>query len=249
RVPPRHLGRAGHGQRRGCRSDQGGDCPDQDREHQGNCRAKDQAPAAAQRARDQAPGPPAPGEGAPRGCPPGCPGQGRPPQEPCRAVSGENPLKTDSMPGDIYTEPVDFDLDTLRNLGPLRALAGTWEGQGRDLHPVAAGSLAEPYIERMIFEPIDPQTNGPQLLYGLRYHLHINNLDEQLPFHEQVGYWLWEPATKPLLQTVAIPRGLVAMASGVAEPDARTFTVKAVLGSATAGIISARFLDANFKTV
>src|SRR5262249_32297393 len=98
-------------------------------------------------------------------------------------------------------------------------------------------------------EPIDPQTNGPQLLYGLRYHLHINKLDEQLTFHEQVGYWLWEPATKTLLQTVAIPRGLVAMASGVAEPDARTFTVKAVLGSATAGIISARFLDANFKTV
>jgi hypothetical protein len=100
----------------------------------------------------------------------------------------------------------------------------------------------------MVLEPIDPQTNGPQLLYGLRYHAHINN-DELLTFHDQVGYWLWEPATGTILQTVAIPRGQVAMASGTAERDARTFTVKATLGSPTAGIVSGRFLDENFKTL
>lgn len=153
------------------------------------------------------------------------------------------------MGRDIYTEPEDFDVDTLRNLGPLAALAGVWEAQGLDTHPVAEGGEDEPYRERMVFEPIDPQTNGPQLLYGLRYHVHVNKLDEVLTFHDQVGYWLWEPATKTILQTLAIPRGQVSMATGRAEPDARRFTVKATLGSPTAGIISAPFLHENFRTL
>lgn len=155
------------------------------------------------------------------------------------------------MAHDIYTEPEDIDLETLRNLGPLAALAGTWEGEGTDTHPVAEGTEDEGFRERMVFEPIDPQPNGPQLLYGLRYHLHVDKLDadEVLTFHDQVGYWLWEPATKTLLQTLAIPRGQVAMAMGTAEPDARTFTVKATLGSPTAGIVSAPFLHENFRTV
>ena len=153
------------------------------------------------------------------------------------------------MVRDIYTEPTPLDVDTLRNLGPLAAMAGVWEGQGLDTHPVAEGGEDEPYRERMVFEPIDPQTNGPQLFYGLRYHVHVNKLDEVLTFHDQVGYWLWEPATRTLLQTLAIPRGQVAMATGTAEPDARRFTVKATLGSPTAGIVSAPFLHENFRTL
>lgn len=153
------------------------------------------------------------------------------------------------MARDIYTEPEDIDLDTLRNLGPLAPLAGSWEGQGVDTHPVADGTEDEPFRERIVLEAIDPQPNGPQLLYGLRYHIHINKLDEPLTFHDQVGYWLWEPATKTLLQTLTIPRGQVAMAMGTAEPDARQFTVKATLGSPVAGIVSAPFLHENFRTV
>jgi hypothetical protein len=114
---------------------------------------------------------------------------------------------------------------------------------------VAEGTKDEPYRERMAFEPIDPQLNGPQLLYGLRYHIHINKLDEALTFHDQVGYWLWEPATGTILQTVAIPRGQVALATGTAEPSARRFTVKATLGSPVAGIVSAPFLHENFRTL
>src|SRR5215470_6282377 len=163
-----------------------------------------------------------------------------------RSRPDERPSGTEGR--DIFTEPDGFDVDTLRNLGPLAPLAGTWEGSGVDRHPVAAGAKTEAYRERMVFEAIDPQTNGPQLLYGLRYHFHINN-DELLTFHDQVGYWLWEPATGTLLQTLAIPRGQVALAQGTAEPDARTFTVKAALGSPTAGIVSGRFLDENFRTL
>ena len=153
------------------------------------------------------------------------------------------------MEHDIYTEPEDFDLDTLRNLGPLAALAGTWEGQGLDTHPVAEGGEDEPYRERMVFEPIDPQLNGPQLLYGLRYHVHVVRPGEVATFHDQVGYWLWEPATRTVIQTLAIPRAQVAMASGTAEPDAREFELTARLGSETFGICSGPFLHRAFRTV
>ena len=32
------------------------------------------------------------------------------------------------FPKDIYTEPFSVDVNTLANLGPLRAMAGVWEG-------------------------------------------------------------------------------------------------------------------------
>ncbi len=149
---------------------------------------------------------------------------------------------------DIYTEPDDVDLDTLSNLGPLRQLAGTWEGAGTDVHPVADGGEDEPYRERIVFEPIDPQLNGPQLLYGLRYHQHVNKLTEPLTFHDQLGYWLWEPKTGVLVQTLAIPRAQVAMAAGKAKPDAKRFTVRAAAGHLHWGIRSAPFLEKNFRT-
>jgi hypothetical protein len=150
---------------------------------------------------------------------------------------------------DIYTEPAQIDLETLRNLGPLAPLAGTWEGVGLDTHPVAEGTADDRYHERIVFEAIDPQPNGPQLLYGLRYHVFITKPGEAATFHDQIGYWLWEPATRALLQTLAIPRGQVALASGFADPTARRFTVKATLGAPTAGIVSAPFLHENFRTL
>lgn len=152
------------------------------------------------------------------------------------------------MPPDIYAEPAKVDLNTLLNLGPLTPLAGTWEGTGTDHHPVASGGEDTPYRERVVFEPLDPQLNGPQLLYGLRYHLHVNELDEALTFHDQLGYWLWEPAQKTLIQTLAIPRAQVAMASGTAGPEARSFTVRAEVGDKSFGICSAPFLERSFRT-
>ena len=39
------------------------------------------------------------------------------------------------FPEDIYTEPSNVDVDTLKNLGPLRGMAGIWEGvAGADVH-------------------------------------------------------------------------------------------------------------------
>ena len=151
---------------------------------------------------------------------------------------------------DIYTEPSNIDVDTLKNLGPLAAMAGVWRGaEGLDIKPKAEGPKQQAFVERMELQPIDPQTNGPQLLYGLRYHTHIVKPGQVKTYHEQLGYWLWESATGALIQTLTIPRGLTAMAVGNAQADAKTFELAAACGSETYGICSNAFLDHAFKTV
>lgn len=151
---------------------------------------------------------------------------------------------------DIYTEPNNIDIHTLNNLGPLRRMAGVWKGDtGLDVKPKAAGPKNQTFVERIELQPIDPVTNGPQLLYGLRYHTHITKPDQIKTYHEQVGYWLWEPATETVIHTLTIPRGLVAMAAGHAKPDAEHFVLKAQQGLEDWGICSAPFLGHAFKTV
>ena len=153
------------------------------------------------------------------------------------------------FPDDIFTEPEDVDPDTLANLGPLRRMAGVWEGRkGVDVNPKSEGPQRREYIERIELQPIDPQANGPQLFYGLRYHIHILATDEDATFHDQVGYWLWEPATGLVMQTLTIPRGQVAIASGRASPDAASLIVSATRGQTEYGICSTTFLEYAFRT-
>jgi hypothetical protein len=152
------------------------------------------------------------------------------------------------FPEDIFTEP-DVDPDTLANLGPLRRLAGVWESaKGVDLNPKADGPERRQYIERIDMQPIDAQTNGPQLFYGLRYHIHINTPEEAITFHDQTGHWLWEPATGLVLQSLSIPRGQAALASGFAKPDDMRLVVTATRGQTNYGICSNDFLEYAFRT-
>lgn len=154
------------------------------------------------------------------------------------------------MPTDIYAEPQNIDVNTLSNLGPLRAIAGVWQGvQGLDVKPKAEGAKKQAFVERLELQPIDPVTNGPQLLYGLRYHTHITKPDTVKTYHEQVGYWLWEKTTSTVIHTLTIPRGLVAMAAGQAAEDASSFELEAKEGLETFGICSVPFLKQAFNTV
>ena len=153
-----------------------------------------------------------------------------------------------NIPDDIFTEP-EASPDTLANLGPLRRLAGVWESdQGVDVSPKADGPERRVYREHIRMEPIDSQANGPQLLYGLRYHIHINTPEEAITFHDQVGYWLWEPATGLIMQSIAIPRGQVVLAGGSAKPDDRRISVEARRGDTRFGICSTTFLEEAFRT-
>ena len=153
-----------------------------------------------------------------------------------------------TFPEDVFTEQ-DADPDTLANLGPLRRLAGIWESHaGVDINPKAAGPERRDFSERMELQPIDAQANGPQLFYGLRYHTHILASDEAATFHDQTGYWLWEPATGLVLQTLSIPRGQVAIAAGHATHDATELVLTARRGDTGYGICSTAFLEYAFRT-
>jgi hypothetical protein len=155
-----------------------------------------------------------------------------------------------AIPDDIFTEQ-DANPNTLASLGPLTRLAGIWASdgpRGADVNPKAEGPEHRIYSERFEAHPIDAQSNGPQLLYGLRYHLHINAPEEDATFHDQTGYWLYEPATGLVLQTLAIPRGQVALASGFAAPDATSMKLTATRGATDYGICSTTFLEQAFRT-
>lgn len=155
-----------------------------------------------------------------------------------------------NFPTDLYTEPRDVDVNTLAHLGPLRRMAGVWQGtRGLDVKPKAEGPKKQAYVERIELQPIDPQTNGPQLLYGLRYHTHVTKPDQVKTYHDQVGYWLWEPATGTVIHTLTIPRGQVVMAGGHAAADAQRFELQATQGDPHWGISSAPFLEHAFRTV
>lgn len=97
--------------------------------------------------------------------------------------------------------------------------------------------------------PIDRQTNGPQLFYGLRYHTHITKPGEVETFHDQVGYWLYEPAAQAVTLTLGIPRAQVLLASGPAGPDDSEFELTATVGSEVHGILSNPFLEQAFRTL
>ena len=97
--------------------------------------------------------------------------------------------------------------------------------------PSSRGLESNVFVERYELQPIDRQTNGPQLFYGLRYHTHIVKPGEIETFHDQVGYWLWEPAANSVTFSLTIPRGQVLLASGHAGPIDTEFEVRAVIGS------------------
>lgn len=141
--------------------------------------------------------------------------------------------------------------EIIANLGPLAALAGNWEGdKGEDVAPSDdRGTEENAYRERLVFEPFGPVNNHEQTLYGLRYQTTAFRLGEADSFHEETGYWLWDPAEKQVLRSFMIPRGVTVLAGGTVDPGAKTFQLAAEAGSDTYGICSNKFLDREFKTV
>jgi len=151
-------------------------------------------------------------------------------------------------PADIYASPA-CGIDTLAQLGPLAALAGTWEGtRGLDIAPKRTGARRQEFFERITLELVDPGNNGPQVLYALRYHTWMSKPGEKGTYHDQVGYWLWEPATGTVMHSLTIPRGQTVLAVGHCAADAKQFTLRASRGATDYGICSNPYLETNFRT-
>jgi hypothetical protein len=142
-----------------------------------------------------------------------------------------------------------IDLDPL--LGPLATLAGTWEGaKGDDIAPSDdRGSENNKYREKMIFTPIPVTQNHEQSLYGLRYSTTAWRVGDENPFHEDMGYWLWDPQEKQVLKCFVIPRGITVIAGGTVESDAQKFKISSKENSSTYGLCHNIFLEKEFKIV
>jgi hypothetical protein len=137
-------------------------------------------------------------------------------------------------------------------LGPLAGLEGIWEGEkGTDTAPDddRVSKEINKYRERMTFEPTGLVENHDQRLSGLRYTTTAWRVGADDPFHEELGYWLWDAEARQVLRCFMVPRGVTVIAGGTADADASAFELVAEVGSETYGICSNRFLDREFKTV
>lgn len=157
-------------------------------------------------------------------------------------------------PGDnenLNFKEVFMSDEIMQKLGPLMPLAGTWEGdKGDDTAPSDdRGVETNKFRERIKFEPFGPVNNHEQTLYGLRYSTTAWRIGDEDPFHEELGYWLWDAREKQVLRCFMVPRGVTVIAGGTVEPEAKTFDLSADAGSETYGICSNQFLDREFKTV
>lgn len=137
--------------------------------------------------------------------------------------------------------------------GPLGPLAGEWEGsEGLDVsYSNANGAIVEtPYREKMTLKPFGPVENGAQVLYGLDYRTAAwrTEVEEENPFHTEVGYWLWDVADLHVMRSFMIPRGSTVLAGGTATPESRSFGMQAECGSEMFGILSNPFLAKNART-
>ena len=105
--------------------------------------------------------------------------------------------------------------------GPLAALIGTWQGdKGMDVSPEPDGTEESPYYETIIFEAAGDVTNAEdQTLTIVRYHQVVTRKSNDEVFHDQIGYWTWDAASKTIAESVNIPRVVAVLAGGTFEGD------------------------------
>jgi hypothetical protein len=134
-----------------------------------------------------------------------------------------------------------------QKLGPLTPLVGEWEGDaGVDLsyHNKEDETSETGYFERAWFKPIPIVENGTQTMWGPNYEMTAWRHGEEAmdPFHDEVGYLLWEKATGQIMRCFAVPRGIAILAGGDAGPRDKSLRFKADPGSGTYGLAQNRHL-------
>lgn len=132
--------------------------------------------------------------------------------------------------------------------GPLQALIGTWTGsKGLDVAPEPGGLEESPYYETIVYTAAGTVTNAStQTLALLRYHQVVTRKSNDEVFHDEIGYWMWDPASGSVMHSLLIPRAVGLLAGGT-QPDefsARStiLDVSAALGSADWGIVQSPFM-------
>ena len=134
-----------------------------------------------------------------------------------------------------------------QKLGPLTPLVGEWEGDlGVDLsyHNHDDETSHTSYLEQAVFKPIPLQENGQQTLWGLSYTMTAWRHGEEAmdPFHDEVGFLLWDKVDGQVIRNVVFGRGIAILAGSDAEPYDRTLHFDAKPGDPSYGILQNRYL-------
>ncbi|MEH6952453.1 FABP family protein [Nitrobacter sp. NHB1] len=134
-----------------------------------------------------------------------------------------------------------------QKLGPLTPLVGEWEGDvGVDLsyHNKDDQTSETTYFEKAWFKPIPIQENGRQELWGLNYGMTAWRHGEEAmdPFHDELGFLLWDKAHGEIMRTVVFGRGIAILAGSSAKPHDRTLTFNATPGAPHYGVLQNKYL-------
>jgi hypothetical protein len=134
-----------------------------------------------------------------------------------------------------------------QRLGPLTPLVGEWEGDvGVDLsyHNDDDVTGETGYFEQAWFKPIPKQENGQQKLEGLNYGMTAWRHGEEamIPFHDEVGFLLWDKANGQVMRNVVFGRGIAILAGSDAQVGDTVLHFDASPGEPCYGILQNKYL-------
>jgi methylamine---glutamate N-methyltransferase subunit C len=149
------------------------------------------------------------------------------------------------------------------DFGPLQHLIGTWKGdKGMDVAPAkpTGKQTAQkrlpteeaPYFEEIKIEAVGDVTNAEEeTLVVVRYHQSVYRKSNKQQFHDEIGYWIWNPANKTVMQSLMIPRAVGLLAGGkVTESRGSiTFKVGAGVENKNWGIVQSPFMRKKARTL
>jgi len=134
-----------------------------------------------------------------------------------------------------------------QKLGPLTPLVGEWESDdGVDLsyHNKEDETSKTSYFEHAWFKPIPIQENGQQVVWGLKYAMTAWRHGEEAmdPFHDEIGFLLWDAQRKQVMRDVVFGRGIAILAGSTAEPRDTELRFDAKPGDPCYGILQNHYL-------
>jgi len=138
--------------------------------------------------------------------------------------------------------------------GPLKGLIGLWKGdKGLDVAPKSEGTKENLYYETITYTEVGDVTNAEsQVLSVIRYHQVISHQSSHEVFHDETGYWMWDPKSEIVMHSLVIPRGVCVLAGGKYKGPTSEGSVKievvANINDKNWGIIQSPFMQQTART-
>ncbi len=140
------------------------------------------------------------------------------------------------------------------NFGPLKNLIGIWKGEkGMDIAPDQGGKEENPFYETIVFEGVGDLKNAEsQTVVMVRYLQIVRRKSNDEVFHDETGYWMWDPNENIIMQSLVIPRAVAVLCSGTYSVNSAgevNLKVSARLNDANWGILQSPFMEKKAKTL